>query len=128
MRWTVFLALCMTLPPATSVVSGSAAAQDHEQTVQSLLDDAHVAQSRGDFAQAAEAYRKAVALEPSIPELWANLGLMDHEAGMSAEAIQSFKRAIQLKPSLFAAQLFLGIEYLKSKNPEAAIPFLENAE
>jgi tetratricopeptide (TPR) repeat protein len=53
---------------------------------------------------------------------------MDHESGMSAEAIQSFKRAIRLNPSLFAPQLFLGIEYLKSKDPEAAIPFLENAE
>jgi tetratricopeptide (TPR) repeat protein len=128
MRWTVFLAMCMTLPPATSVVSGSPAAQDHEQTLQALLDDARVAQSRGDFAQAAEAYRKAVTLEPSLPELWANLGLMEHESGMSAEAIQSFKRAIRLNPSLFAPQLFLGIEYLKSKDPEAAIPFFESAE
>jgi tetratricopeptide (TPR) repeat protein len=118
----------MALPPATSVVSGSAAAQDHEQTVQSLLDDARVAQSRGDFAQAVEAYRKAVALEPSVPELWANLGLMEHESGMSEEAIQSFKRAIRLNPSLFAPQLFLGIEYLKSNDAEAAIASLENAE
>ena len=47
MRWTVFLAMCMTLPPATLVVSGSPAAQDHEQTLQALLDDARVAQSRG---------------------------------------------------------------------------------
>ncbi|MGA8669486.1 MAG: tetratricopeptide repeat protein [Terracidiphilus sp.] len=128
MRWTVFLALCMTLPPATSVVSGSAVAQDRDQTIQSLLADARVAQSRGDFTQAAEAYRKAVALDPSVPELWANLGLMDHEAGKSTEAIESFERAIRLNPSLFAPQLFLGMEYLKSKDPEAAIPFLEKAE
>jgi tetratricopeptide (TPR) repeat protein len=103
-------------------------AQDRDQTIRSLLADARAAQSRGDFTQAADAYRKAVALEPSVPELWANLGLMEHESGMSAEAIQSFKRAIRLNPSLFAPQLFLGIEYLKSKNPEAAVPFLENAE
>ncbi len=118
----------MTLPPATSVVSGSAVAQDRDQTIQSLLADARVAQSRGDFTQAAEAYRKAVALDPSVPELWANLGLMDHEAGKSTEAIESFERAIRLNPSLFAPQLFLGMEYLKSKDPEAAIPFLEKAE
>jgi tetratricopeptide (TPR) repeat protein len=128
MRWTVLLAVCTAIPLTISTVSGVAVAQDRDQTIQSLLADARVAQSRGDFAQAAEAYRKAVALEPSVPELWANLGLMDHESGMSAEAIQSFKRAIRLNPSLFAPQLFLGIEYLKSKNPEAAIPFLENAE
>ena len=128
MRWTVLLALATAIQLTNSTVSGVAVAQDHDQIVQSLLAEARVAQSRGDFAQAAEAYRKAVALEPSVPELWANLGLMDHELGMSGEAIQSFKRAIRLNPSLFAPQLFLGIEYLKSKNPEAAIPFLENAE
>jgi tetratricopeptide (TPR) repeat protein len=109
-------------------VSGIAVAQDHDQIVQSLLADARAAQSRGDFAQAAQAYRKVVALEPSVAELWANLGLMDYESGMSSEAIQSFKRAIGLNPSLFAPQLFMGIEYLKSKEPEAAIPFLEKAE
>src|ERR1039458_1865576 len=128
MRRTVLLALCAAIPLTISTVSGVAVAQDRDQTIRSLLADARAAQSRGDFTQAADAYRKAVALEPSVPELWANLGLMEHESGMSAEAIQSFKRAIRLNPSLFAPQLFLGIEYLKSKNPEAAIPFLENAE
>ncbi|MGO9433033.1 MAG: tetratricopeptide repeat protein [Terracidiphilus sp.] len=128
MRSTVLLALCTAITLTISIVSVTAAAQDRDQTLQSLLADARAAQSRGDFSQAAEAYRKAVALEPSVPELWANLGLMDHESGMSSEAIQSFKRAIRLNPSLFVPQLFLGIEYLKSKNPEAAIPFLENAE
>ena len=29
---------------------------------------------------------------------------------------------------LFVPQLFLGIEFLRAKNPEAAIPFLEKAE
>ena len=127
MRWTVFLALCMMLPPATSVVSGSAAAQDHDQTIQSLLTDARAAQSRGDFAQAAEAYRKAVALEPSVPELWANLGLMDHEAGNHSEAISSLGRAIRLNQSLFVPQLFLGLEYLQSNKAEEALPHLESA-
>jgi tetratricopeptide (TPR) repeat protein len=122
------LSFCSAITFTTSILNVIAFAEESDQTIQSLLADARVAQSRGDFTQAADAYRKVVALEPSIPELWANLGLMDHEAGMSAEAIQSFKRAIQLNSSLFAPQLFLGIEYLKSKNPEAAIPFLEKAE
>ena len=128
MRWIVVLALGTAIPLTVLTVSGIAVAQDHDQTFQSLVADAREAQSKGDFAHAAEAYRKAVALEASVPELWANLGLMDHESGMSAEAIHSFKQAIRLNPSLFVPQLFLGIEYLKSKNPEAAIPYLENAE
>jgi len=128
MRWMAVVALSAAIPLMISAVSGVAVAQDHDQTVQSLLAEARVAQSREDFAQAAGDYRKAVSLEPAIPELWANLGLMQHEAGMSADAIQSFQRAIRLNPSLFGPQLFLGIEYLKSKDPASAIPFLEKAE
>lgn len=126
--YRIAFALCLAIVFTNSNLNAIAFAEAPAQTLQSLLDDARAAQSRGDFAQAAEAYRKAVALEPSVPELWANLGLMEHESGMSEEAIQSFKRAIRLNPSLFAPQLFMGIEYLKSKDPEAAIPFLENAE
>ena len=39
-------------------VSGVALAQDHDQTVQSLLAEARLAQSRGNFAQAAEAIER----------------------------------------------------------------------
>ncbi len=127
MRFTLFLVLCLTLPPAVSAVGGRVSAQDHDQTVQSLLADARAAQANGDFAKAAEVYRKTVALEPNIPELWANLGLMDHEAGNHAEAIASFQRAIHLDPSLFVPQLFLGLEYLQARKAAAALPHLENA-
>jgi tetratricopeptide (TPR) repeat protein len=122
------LALCLAAAFTNTNVNAVAAAQEPTQNLQSLLAEAREAQSRRDFSAAAESYRKAVELEPSIPELWANLGLMYHESGKPAEAIRSFKEAIRLNPSLFVPQLFLGIEYLESKNPEAAIPFLEKAE
>jgi tetratricopeptide (TPR) repeat protein len=127
MRWTVLLALGTAIPLTISTVSGVAVAQDHDQVVQSVLAEARGAEARGDFSQAAEAYRKAVALEPSVPELWANLGLMEHEAGKISEAMTSFQHAARLKPSLFVPQLFLGLEYLQSKKAEAALPYLENA-
>jgi len=127
MRWTVLLALTAAIPLTISTVSGVAVAQDHDQNVQSVLAEAREAQARGDFSQAANAYQKAVALEPSVPELWANLGLMEHEAGKTSEAMTSFQRAARLKPSLFVPQLFLGLEYLQSKKAEAALPYLENA-
>ena len=122
------LALCLAIAFANSDVSAIAFAETQEQTLQSLLADAATAQSRGDFASAAEFYRKATEVNPSIPELWANLGLMDHQIGKSSDAIESFKHAIRLNPSLFVPQLFLGIEYLAAKNPTAALSYLETAE
>jgi len=106
---------------------GMGATDDHGRTLQSWLAEASSAQRRGDFAAAAESYRKALEIDPSIPELWANLGLMDHESGKHTEAIQSFKKAIAIKPALFVPQLFLGIEYLEAQNPRGALPFLKTA-
>jgi len=127
MLWIILRALGAAVPLMILAMSGIAGAQDHEQIIQSRLADARVAQSRGDFTQAADAYRKAVALDPSLPELWANLGLMDYESGNHSEAISSLQRAIRLNPSLFAPQLFLGLEYLQSNKAEAALPHLEDA-
>ena len=122
------LALCLAVAFANSNVSAIVRGEGQEQSLQSLVTDAARAQSRGDFASAAESYRKATEIDPSIPELWANLGLMDHQIGKSSDAIQSFKHAIRLNPALFVPQLFLGIEYLAAKNPAAALPYLETAE
>ncbi|MFP5227485.1 MAG: tetratricopeptide repeat protein [Acidobacteriota bacterium] len=108
-------------------VRAMAAADNQDSGLQSLLAQAGAAQSRGDFTAAAAAYREAVALDPGIPELWANLGLMQHELGRSSEALDSFQHAIRLKPSLFVPQLFSGVEYLDTGHPEKAAAFLENA-
>jgi len=124
---SILFALCLTIALTISNVSAIARAEDSAQSIQSLQAEAREAQSRRDFKAAAESYRKAVELDPSIPELWANLGLMYHEAGMPHEAMRSFREAIRLNPSLFVPQLFMGIELLGGKNPEAAIPYLERA-
>ena len=120
-------AFCLAISFLFSYGKAIAAAEDNTQTLESLMAEAHAAQSRGEFSQAADNYRKATALEPSIPELWANLGLMEHESGKISEAMKSFEHAARLKPSLFVPQLFLGLEYLQSDQPAAAVPYLENA-
>jgi tetratricopeptide (TPR) repeat protein len=121
------LALCLTIAFTYPNVDAIVSAQEPVQTIQSLLAEARDAQSRRDFNAAADLYRKAAELDPSVPELWANLGLMYHESGKSGDAIQSFKQAARLNASLYVPQLFLGIEYLKIQKPDAALPYLETA-
>ncbi|HEY4048599.1 MAG TPA: tetratricopeptide repeat protein [Acidobacteriaceae bacterium] len=94
----------------------------------SLIAAAQEATARNDYVAAADAYRKAVRIHPETPELWANLGLMEHEAGRYSDAIQSFQHAYRLKPSLYVPNLFLGMDYLQTGKAEAAIPFLSRAE
>jgi tetratricopeptide (TPR) repeat protein len=121
------LAICLAIALTDLSANVIASAKEPAQTLQSLLAEARDAQSRRNFSQAAEAYRRAVELEPSIPELWANLGVMYYESEKYQQAFSSFQYAIRLNPSLFVPHLFLGLEYLRSNQPAAALPFLENA-
>jgi tetratricopeptide (TPR) repeat protein len=123
----IVLSLCLMIALAFGT-SAIVRAEDSATSLRSLVADAAAAQARRDFSSAADAYRKATKLAPSSPELWTNLGLMDHEIGNSSEAMADFQRAVRLNPSLFVPQLFLGIEYLAGKNPAAALPHLETAE
>lgn len=89
---------------------------------------AQQAQAANNYAAAAADYKQAVKLRPDIPELRANLGLMQHESGDYAEAIQSFQQAIRLKPSLYVPNLFLGVDYVQTGQAREAIPLLIKAE
>ena len=95
---------------------------------ESLLASAQQAQARRDFEAAADTYRKAVTLHPEIAELQTNLGLMCYQTGKrSNKPLAAFLQAIRLKPGLFVPNLFLGLEYLKLKKFDEAIPYLSRA-
>ncbi|MGA2650519.1 MAG: tetratricopeptide repeat protein [Terracidiphilus sp.] len=97
-------------------------------TLESLVAVAQQAQAAQDYAAAEKAYKQAVRIEPTMPELWANLGLMQQEVGDIASAIPSFQQANHLNPSLYVPNLFLGIDSLRIGKAREAIPFLTKAE
>lgn len=96
--------------------------------LESLVAAAQQAQAANDYATAANAYNQAVRIRADMPELWANLGLMQQESGDISSAILSFQRANQLNPSLYVPNLFLGIDYQRTGKAPKAIPFLIKAE
>jgi tetratricopeptide (TPR) repeat protein len=97
-------------------------------TLESLVAAAQQAQASHDYAAAEKAYRQAVTIEPNMPELWANLGLMQQETGDIVSAIPSFQKANHLNPSLFVPNLFLGNAYVHTGKAQEAIPLLIRAE
>ncbi len=96
-------------------------------SLESLVTAAQKAQAAGDFAAAERDYQEAVQLSPGMPELWANLGLMQHESGNLSRAIMSFQHANRLNPSLYVPNLFLGIDLARTGKTGQAIPFLIKA-
>jgi tetratricopeptide (TPR) repeat protein len=102
--------------------------QGNTQGIASYLVAAQEAQARKDYAAAESAYEAAVKARSDMPELWANLGLMQNALGHYPDAIESFRRAILLKPDLYVPNLFLGIDYIQTNRAQQAIPFLVKAE
>jgi tetratricopeptide (TPR) repeat protein len=94
---------------------------------ESHLEDAVKAQSAGDIPAAIAAYQSAVAIRQDVPEVWANLGLMQHQVGDAAGALASFKTANKLQPKLFVPVLFVGLENLQLGNRTEAVRFLSMA-
>jgi tetratricopeptide (TPR) repeat protein len=98
--------------------------QEQPPELASLLAAAQQAQAANNYAAAAESYKQAVKFRPDMPELWANLGLMQHQTGDYTAAIGSFEKANRLKASLYVPNLFLGIDYMRTGKTKQAIPFL----
>jgi tetratricopeptide (TPR) repeat protein len=94
---------------------------------ESHLEDAVKAQSAGDIPAAIAAYQSAVAIRQDVPEVWANLGLMQHQVGDAAGALVSFKTANKLQPKLFVPVLFIGLEDLKLGDRAEAVRYLSMA-
>ena len=109
------------------VISAGVASAQQPAQFESLLASARQAQASGDFQSAAGFYRKAIEIDPTIPELRANLGLMYYQTGKDQQAINAFLQAIRLKPGLFVPNFFLGLDYLKLKRFNEAVPYLKRA-
>ncbi len=123
------LKTCLKLTLLILLTSPPGFTQQNQQTnLESPLVNAKQAQAAGDYATAAASYKQAVAIRPEIAELWANLGLMQHETGDYANAIVSFQQARKLKPSLYVPTLFLGVDFTRTGKAKEAIPLLLAAE
>lgn len=112
---------------ATGVVSGEA--QEEESELSSAerhnnLGTQHA--SRGDFRQAAGAFRKAIQLDPSMTIAHYNLGLSLARFDNHTDAAFAYQSALRLSPRYFDAWFQLGLSLMALENfGEAATAFEE---
>jgi len=92
-----------------------------------LMQSASQSQQQGNYPAAARAYQQVLASRPDIAEVWADLGLMQHEEKQYAQAIQSFREAHRRNPSLYVPNLFLGIDLLQTGKATEAVTYLAAA-
>ena len=75
---------------------------------------------KGAFAQAADAYRQAVGLDPQYAEAWMNLGVTAMRAGEPAMAVEGFRQAAVLLPDDEETHFNLGVALENTGRPEEA--------
>ncbi|WP_263355196.1 tetratricopeptide repeat protein [Acidicapsa acidisoli] len=122
-KW-MFLALLVVL---AKPVPGSGQPQP-ASALESAVAAAQQAQAAHDYVAAVHDYKQAVKIRADVPQLWANLGLVEHLAGDYPAAISSLQQANRLNPALYVPNLFLGIDYVRTGKAREAIPFLIKAE
>lgn len=62
-----------------------------------------------DSEGAIDAYRRALDLEPDLPEIWLNLGRLLHERGELAEAERCYRQAVEIDPDEPVSFFDLGV-------------------
>jgi tetratricopeptide (TPR) repeat protein len=70
--------------------------------------------------EAIEEMKKAVALGPGFPDLWARLGSIHRDMGNLALAREAYETALGAAPKYVHARVLLGVTLLSMGDPEAA--------
>ncbi len=88
---------------------------------------ARAAEKSGDYQKAESEYKEVLKLKPEVPEVYANLGLVEYLLGRDEDAIATFRQALKRNPDLMAASLFLGMAYLRINQYAKSVEPLERA-
>jgi tetratricopeptide (TPR) repeat protein len=80
-----------------------------------------------DPAAAAEAYRRALALDPSLTDAYVNLGRLRHESGDAREAARLYHLALERSPDDPVLHFNLALALEDTQGAEAAIRHYERA-
>jgi tetratricopeptide (TPR) repeat protein len=84
-------------------------------------------EGQGQFAEAAERWRKAIALAPEDPRLRLALAVALRQARDLAGARQALEELLKQEADLPEANYLLGDVFLAEQKPERALPLLEQA-
>jgi tetratricopeptide (TPR) repeat protein len=85
------------------------------------------AQQRGDLQRAADAYRRAIEIDPEFAEAHANLGAVLARLGEYEQAVAAYDRALSLNPKLNAARVNLGLAHYRAGALAAAVDTFQAA-
>jgi len=112
---------------AWSVTPQLTTAQTSEDQIERSFRAGQEAMKQGQFARAAEEFKKVLALDPNLVEAEVNLGLAYQSLFEYDQAVRHLTKALRERPNLLGPTVIVGMDYLKLGSPEKAMPFLQQA-
>ena len=106
---------------------GLATSQTSEDQLERSFRAGQEAMKQGQFARAAEDFKKVLAIDPTLVEAEINLGLAYQSLFEYDAAVRHLAKALRERPNLLGPTVIVGMDYLKLGSPEKAIPFLQHA-
>ena len=106
---------------------GRATEQTSEVQLERSFRAGQEAMKQGQFARAAEDFKKVLALDPNLVEAEVNLGLAYQSLFEYDLAVRNLTKALRERPNLLVPTVIVGMDYLKLGSFEKAIPYLQQA-
>jgi tetratricopeptide (TPR) repeat protein len=110
-----------------SISPRAGSCQTSEEQVEQCFHAGQQAFQHGEFARAAEEFKKVLALDPTLLEAEVNLGLAYQSLFEYDLAVRHLTKALRERPNLLGPTVIVGMDYLKLSSPEKAIPFVQQA-
>lgn len=102
-------------------------AQEKRSPVQEHFLAAQQDQQHGFLDAAAREYLIVLQLQPGLPEVYANLGLVYYAQSKFEESARALATAGRLRPGMRGVSLWLGIDYVKLHRPVQGLAHLREA-
>ena len=126
-RFLFFIAVI----PIVCVLSSIGTAQVADSTIQAKVEEhflaAQQAQQQGRLDAAAHEYQTVLHLQPGIPEVYVNLGLVYYAQGKFEDSARALATAEKLKPGMHGVSLWLGIDLVRLNRPAQGVTLLREA-
>jgi tetratricopeptide (TPR) repeat protein len=126
-RFLVFAAVIQI----ACVLSSAGAAQVINSQIQAQVQEhflaAQQAQQGGQLDDAVAEYQQVLRLQPRLPEVYANLGLVYYAHGEFENSAKAFASAEKLRPGMRGVSLWLGIDEVRLNHPAQGVTHLREA-
>jgi tetratricopeptide (TPR) repeat protein len=126
-RFLVFVAVI----PIACLLSPRNAAQVVDSNIQAQVQEhflaAQQAQQEGRLDTAAREYQTVLRLQPELPEVYVNLGLVYYALAKFEDSARVMAVANRLRPGMHGVSLWLGIDSVRLNRPAQGATFLREA-